>query len=56
MCIGNRFAMLSAKIEVMRFVKAYRFSTTMKEKDMKMKLSFTGKLSKKHLVSIEKRS
>lgn len=55
MCIGNRYAMFSAKIEVMRFVQAYRFSTSMKESELKMKLAFTGKLSKKHMVSIEKR-
>lgn len=55
-CIGNRYAMLSAKIEVMRFVKAFKFSTTMKATDLKMKLAFTGKLSRKHMVSIEKRT
>lgn len=54
-CIGNRYAMLSAKIEVLRFIKAYKFTTSMKEKDIKMTISFTGKLSKKHMVSIEKR-
>lgn len=56
MCIGNRYAMLSAKIEVMRFIKAYKFSTLIREKDVKMKLAFTGKLSRKHMVSIEKRN
>lgn len=56
MCIGNRYAMMSAKIETMRFIKAYKFSTKMEEKDIKMKLGFTGKLSGKHLVTIQKRS
>lgn len=55
MCIGKIYAMLSAKIEVMRLIQAYKFSTRMKESEMKMKLAFTGKMSKKHLVSIEKR-
>lgn len=56
MCIGNRYAMISAKIELMAFLKAYKFSTKLKESELKMKLAFTGKLSTKHLVTIEKRS
>ncbi|CRK94442.1 CLUMA_CG007949, isoform A [Clunio marinus] len=55
MCIGNRYAMLTVKIEIMRLIKAYRFSTSIKEEEMKMKLSFTGKMSKKHMVTIEER-
>lgn len=56
MCIGNRYAMMSTKIEVMRFIEAYKFATNLQEKDLKMKLAFTGKLSEKHMVSIEKRN
>jgi hypothetical protein len=56
MCIGKTFAMLSAKIETMRFIKAFKFNTKIKEEDIKMKLAFTGKMSIKHLVSIEKRN
>lgn len=56
MCIGNRYAMLSAKIETMRMIKAFRFSTKLKESELKMKLAFTGKMSTKHLVTIEKRN
>lgn len=56
MCIGKVFAMLSAKIELMRFIKAYKFNTTLKEKEIKMKLAFTGKMSEKHRVSIERRN
>jgi cytochrome P450 len=55
-CIGIKYAMISSKIELMRFLQAYKFSTNFKEKDLKMKLAFTGKLSVKHLVSIEKRT
>lgn len=56
MCIGARYAMISAKIEVMRFIKAYKFTTNMKESEIKMKLAFTGKMSTKHLVTIHKRN
>jgi hypothetical protein len=55
MCIGKIYAMLSAKIEVLRFIQAYKFNTSIKEKEIKMKLAFTGKMSIKHMVSIEKR-
>lgn len=56
MCIGKVYAMLSAKIEVLRFIRAYKFNTSIKEKEVKMKLAFTGKMSIKHMVSIEKRN
>lgn len=39
MCIGNRYAMISAKIETMRFIKAYKFTTKLEQKDLKMKLA-----------------
>ena len=55
MCIGKVFAMLSAKIEVLRFIRGYKFNTTIKEEQIKMKLAFTGKMSIKHMASIEKR-
>lgn len=56
MCIGNRFANLSSKIEVMKFIKAFKFTTNLKEKDMKMKMALTGKMTEKHMVSIQKRT
>lgn len=56
MCIGNRFANLSTKVEVMKFIRAYKFNTNLTEKDMKMKMALTGKMSVKHTVSIEKRN
>lgn len=54
-CIGNRYAMVASKIFVAKLLKAYKFTTKLTEKDMKMKLTFTGKLASKYLVSIEKR-
>ncbi|KAG5674748.1 hypothetical protein PVAND_004699 [Polypedilum vanderplanki] len=55
-CIGARFAMISAKVETARLLRAYKFNTTLKESQIKMGLSLTGKLTCDHLVSIEKRS
>lgn len=54
-CIGARFAMISAKVETLRLLRAYKFSTSLKASQIKMGLSLTGKLTCDHLVSIEKR-
>lgn len=47
--------MIAAKTFLVKLLKAYKFTTKLTEKDMKLKLTFTGKLSSKYLVSIEKR-
>lgn len=48
--------MIAAKVFVVKLIKEFKFSTKLTEKDMKMKLAFTGRLASKYLVSIEKRS
>ena len=48
--------MIAAKVFVAKIVKEFKFNTKLTEKDMKMKLAFTGKLASEYLVSIEKRS
>lgn len=48
--------MIASKVFVMKLLRAFRFNTKLKERDMKMKLAFTGKLSAEYLVSIEKRT
>lgn len=47
--------MIAAKVFMAELLKAYRFTTNLTEQDMKMKVSFTGKLAGKYLVSITKR-
>lgn len=47
--------MLAAKVFVAKIIKEFKFTTKLTERDMKMKLAFTGKLASKYSVSIEKR-
>ncbi|CAG9797348.1 unnamed protein product [Chironomus riparius] len=54
-CIGNRFAMIAAKTEIIRLLHAYKFSTKIKDTDIKQGLSLTSRLSVDYLMSIEKR-
>lgn len=54
-CIGNRYTMIAAKVFIYELLKAYKFSTTIAEEDMKMKMAFVGKLASKYLFSIKKR-
>lgn len=51
-----RYTMIAAKVFVAKLIKEFKFFTKLTEKDMKMKLAFTGKLASKYLVSIKKRS
>ena len=55
-CMGNRYAMIAAKVFVVELLKAYKFSTTVKIDKMKMKLAFVGRLNRNYSVSITKRS
>lgn len=55
-CIGTKFAMLAAKTETVRFIRAFKFNTSLRASQMKMGLSLTGKLTVDNLVSIERRN
>lgn len=54
-CIGNRYTIIASKVFIMELLKAYKFTTKLQQKDMKMKLAFTGKLASEYSVSITKR-
>jgi hypothetical protein len=55
MCIGYKYAILSAKIELMTLLKAFKFHTNMKMKDIKMSHIVSGKFTEHPKVSITRR-
>lgn len=54
-CIAFKFSIEAYKIVLARLVRRFKFNTTMKMSDMKMKLLVSMKLIGPHSVSIEKR-
>lgn len=54
-CIGVKYAMFSAKVELIMFIKKFKFLTKLTHSDTRMKIVFTGKMISKHMVSIQKR-
>jgi hypothetical protein len=47
--------MIAAKIFLVELLHAYKFKTSLTEKDMKLSMSFTAKLVSDYLVSITPR-
>lgn len=54
-CIGHRYATISTKVMLIKFLQHYEFSSSLKEKDLKYKLTFSSKLAQDHKISIKKR-
>lgn len=55
-CIGQRYSMIASKVFIVEMLRAFKFNTKLTDKDMKMRLAFTGKLASEHLVTIEERN
>jgi cytochrome P450 family 313 len=55
MCIGNKFSMILMKLLVAQYVKNFKFTTSLKFDDVKIRAGVTIKLLGKHLVKIENR-
>lgn len=55
-CIGNRYAMLSLKVFLIRLLQRYRLSTKLTRKDLKFKFQVTLKLKIPYTVQMERRS
>lgn len=47
--------MIAAKVFIVELIKAFKFKTSLTERGMKMKMSFTSKLASDYLVSVESR-
>lgn len=54
-CIGTRYAWLAAKSMLVTLLRNYKFATKMTMKDIKFKITFSGKLIGDHSMTIEKR-
>lgn len=55
-CIGNRFATIATKVNLVKYIQNYQFFTELKEKELKYKLMFSSKLAQDHIVTIKKRN
>ncbi|EAT44611.2 AAEL004012-PA [Aedes aegypti] len=55
-CIGNRYAMLSLKVFLIRLLQRYRLSTKLTRKDLKFKFQVTLKLKIPYTVQMERRN
>lgn len=56
MCIGYKYAILSAKIELMKLLRAFKFHTNLEMKDIKMSHIISGKFTQHPKVWIERRT
>ncbi|XP_065091178.1 cytochrome P450 4c21-like [Ochlerotatus camptorhynchus] len=55
-CIGNRYAMISLKVFLIRLLQQYRLSTKLTRKDLKFKFQITLKLKMPYTMQLEKRN
>lgn len=55
MCIGWKYAMYSAKIELMTLLRSFKFKTKMKTSDMLPVVCISTRLLNPAMVSVEKR-
>ncbi|XP_055549519.1 probable cytochrome P450 313a4 [Wyeomyia smithii] len=55
-CIGNRYAMISLRVFLVRLLQQYRLSTKLSRKDLKFKFQVTQKLHMPCAVQVEKRN
>lgn len=54
-CVGFKQAMLSLKVMLATLIRHYKFSTSLKMEDLRLKIDITMKLTNKHMVSIQRR-
>lgn len=54
-CIGKRYSNLSLKLAIARLIQSYKFSTTIRFCDLRLKSYISLKLCAKHLLKIERR-
>lgn len=54
-CVGIKYAWISVKIMLAGLLRKYQFKTDQKYADLRFKWDITLKLSKKHMVVVEKR-
>lgn len=54
-CIGSKYAAVSFKIAIMKLVRSFKFSSTLKFDEIKFNRQIALKLVGPHLVSVEKR-
>ncbi|XP_058446010.1 cytochrome P450 4c21-like [Malaya genurostris] len=54
-CIGNRYAMVSLRVVLVRLLQRYRLSTKLSRKDLKFKYQVTMKLNIPCTMQVEKR-
>lgn len=54
-CIGFKQAMMSLKIMLATLIKNYKFSTSLKMEELRLRFDLTMDLTNKHMVSIQER-
>lgn len=55
MCVGQKYALISGKAELMKLLKAYKFRTKLTMADLKMNHMISVRFLNPPMVSIEKR-
>lgn len=54
-CIANKYSNIAIKIAIVKLLRKFKFTTTMKMQDIKLKSYISLKLCSEHLISLEKR-
>jgi cytochrome P450 family 4 len=54
-CIGYKYSNLSLKVSIVKLLKSFRFKTSMKMEDVRLKSYISLKLCTPHLLTVEKR-
>lgn len=54
-CVGIKYAWISVKVMLAEMLRHYRFRTDQRFEDLRFKWDITLKLSKKHMVYVERR-